>query len=345
MTPAQRRPRLALLPLTITIITITAIACGEPDPPPPPPEKPAWSEAFAARDLGWLLSVWGPSGSDLYAVGGAPAQGVVMHFDGSAWSRRDLGLEVPLLNWVYGFASDDLSFAGARGTLLHFDGARFTRSATITDQDLWGVWGASPDDLWAVGGNGAAAGQATVLRFDGARWRKVELPVLQRPNVFAFFKVWGSAHDDVYIVGQRGAVLHWNGSELGEISVGATVDLISLWGTGRDRVAIVGGRANGELITWDGASWTRHPLAPLAGLNGVWMRDPMRVHLVGEEGTIATYDWGTATYELEEAPTRLSVHAIFGDSSGKLTAVGGSLLSIEPPYRGVALTRGMIDRD
>lgn len=335
--------RLDRLPLpTLALCAAAASACGD---SPAPPVDVAWKEAFPARELGWLLGIWGPSPDDLYAVGGTPDEGMIMHFDGTAWTELDLGFRVPLLNWSYGFGPNDITFVGNEGTILHYDGSTFTRSATVTDQALWGVFGTSPSDLWAVGGDGFLAGQATVLRYDGTSWRRVEPPVLQHPDVFSFFKVWGSAPDDVYIVGQRGVVLHWDGSALSELFVGTGEDLVTVFGLARDRIAIVGGRSNGELITFDGAEWKREQLAPLPGLNAVWFRDPEHVHIGGEDGTLATFDWTARTYEVEPYDTHLVVHAMFGDSSGKLTAVGGSLLSAEAPFRGLAIQRGLAEEE
>lgn len=111
--------------------------------------------------------------------------------DGGAWAPVALGRDVPLLNWLHGFGPDDLTVVGNGGTILHFDGVSWQTQSTTVTEDLWGVWGAAPNDLWAVGGRGRAEGQQTLLRFDGTTWRKVPTPALSRPNVFAFFKVWG----------------------------------------------------------------------------------------------------------------------------------------------------------
>ena len=211
---------------------------------------------------GWFLSIWGPSGSDLYAVGGSPDAGLIMHFDGTDWSNLPIGIDVPLLNWVYGFGANDITFVGAGGTVLHYDGTTFTAQPTPTDQDLWGVWGAAPDDLWTVGGNGRQEDQATILHFDGTAWTEATLPPIQRASVGAFFKVWGSARDDVYAVGQRGIVMHFDGSAWEELFVGASDDLISVWGTGPDRVVMVGGRANGQIVTYDGTDFRHMSLSP-----------------------------------------------------------------------------------
>lgn len=308
----------------------------------------AWGEAFDAKDVGWLLSVWGPGDSQrLYAAGGSPDKGLILASDttttsGSGWGPVTLGVDVPLLNWVHGLSADDVVVVGTKGTAVHRSGGAWSLVGTPTDQDLWGVWGASSNDLWAVGGNGREAGQATILRYDGTRWSAVAVPTLQRPNVFAFFKVWGTSADNVYIVGQRGAVLRWNGSQLEEILIGfdgAAQDLIALWGTGPDRIAVVGGRNNGVIARWDGATWRVDTVAPLPGLNGVWMRDPDTIHVVGVQGTIAAFDFDTLKVDETTTDVFDDFHAIFGDSRGRLTTVGGNFISQKGPYRGVAWQR------
>ncbi|MFT7583585.1 MAG: hypothetical protein ACI9MR_005272 [Myxococcota bacterium] len=315
--------------------------------PLPGEDSTDWEPAFDAASTGWLLSVWGPSADDLYSVGGEPAAGVVVHFDGSSWQNVDTQLAVPLLNWVFGFGSDNVVAVGNNGTIVRYDGATWTSETTPTDQDLWGVWGASADDLWAVGGRGRTDGDATILRYDGTTWTQVTIPTLQKANVRAFYKVWGTAADNVYIVGQNGAVLRWDGTQLNEELVGASDDLIALWGTGPDRIVIVGGRGNGIVTTWDGTTWETKNLAPLPGLNGVWLRDDAVAHVVGGLGTVATIDIASLTAtkvsSSDGIDTPHDMHAIFGDSSGQLTTVGGSLRQPFAPFIGVAYTRGLND--
>jgi photosystem II stability/assembly factor-like uncharacterized protein len=316
------------------------LGCG------PGNSDPQWEKAFDAEPVGWLLNVSGPSGDDLYAVGGTPDQGAIMHFDGEGWSPLDTGLDYPLLNWVHPFAEDDIVMVGNEGTVIRLDGQSWSKQPTPTDQDLWGVWGASPDDLWAVGGNGRQEGQATILRYDGSSWSEVQVPDLERANVFAFFKVWGTSADNLWIVGQRGAILHWDGNELVPQGSGTGKDMISLWGTGPDHVVAVGGRSNGIAAVWDGSSWTSQELVcdeqsgiPAPGINGVWMGDPDTAHLVGVEGVAVELDPNTFECSQQFLPTDKDLHAVFGDDEGRMTAVGGNLATASGPYQGVAFVR------
>lgn len=326
----------------VVALLALALAC----PSNPKPEE-GWQPAFDATDTGWLLSVWGPSSETLYAVGGdnQPSRGVALRRSGERWTPIDLGAEVRLLNWVTGFGADDVLFVGAGGTIVRGDGETWAVQESPTTQDLWGVWGAAPDDVWAVGGVPFSGGTPTILRWDGTRWNLVETPPLMRANVFAFFKVWGSGPDDVWIVGQRGVVLHWDGESFTEELVGVDADLISVWGTGPDRVAMVGGRGNGWIATWNGAEFTRRQPPALPGLNGVWMRGRNDIHVVGEQGELARFDFDTLELEDEFFPeTNLAFHAIFGDGD-RLTALGGNFSSPAGPFQGIAYERPLTDED
>ena len=322
------------------------VLAGCPNDPSGPEAEP-WSSEYETADMGWLLSVWGPSTDDLYAVGGRfsmPTEGEAIHYDGTEWRSVDFGTPVPLLNWVFGFGPNDVTTVGDDGTVMHWNGATWTQQTTPTTEQLWGVWGAAPNDLWAVGGRGFPDSEATILRFNGTEWTAMAVPELMRAGVNAFFKVWGTDANNVYIVGQNGAVLHWNGSELMEQFVGTAVDLISVWGTGPDRIAIVGGRGNGVVVTWDGTEWHTQELSPLPGLNGVWMRSPNVIHAVGEEGTVVKIDFDTRSYTediVDGFPNRNAFHAVFGDSASKLTAVGGNLATTSGPYSGLVFGRGL----
>jgi hypothetical protein len=66
----------------------------------------------------YLGSVWGSSGSDIFAVGD---HGTILHYDGTAWSTMTSGMT----DWLYGVwgSSDSDVFAvGYNGTTLHYGG-------------------------------------------------------------------------------------------------------------------------------------------------------------------------------------------------------------------------------
>lgn len=314
------RPMRAFLVLS-SLLSITLLVAGCPSDPD---VDTTWVPAFDASETGWKMNIWGPSTTDLFSAGGSIPAGSMVRFDGAAATVADLPAGLPLLNWSFGFGANDVHVVGNEGTILHYDGA-WTVVTSPTDQDLWGVWGAAPDDVWAVGGTARGVdGIPTLLHFDGSAWETVTAPTLTPSNVHAFFKVWGSGAADVYVVGDVGVVVHWDGSVWEELLVGAEDDLVAVWGTGPNDVTAVGGRSNGVVAHWNGTEWRSSFLTPLPGLNGVWMREPGVAHIVGLRGTLAVLD--TATFEFTESlPDEvLDFHSVYG-VGGELFAVGGNL--------------------
>ncbi|MGZ5970099.1 MAG: hypothetical protein ACXWP4_20650, partial [Polyangiales bacterium] len=65
-----------------------------------------------------ILSMWGSSVSDLWAVSEAS---VIRHWDGAEWSAQSSGVELSL-RAVWGTGANDVWTVGDGGTVLHFDG-------------------------------------------------------------------------------------------------------------------------------------------------------------------------------------------------------------------------------
>lgn len=293
-----------------------------------------WVQSLqAGTEHGAFLSVWGPSASEVYAVGGQlgdDSHGTVMRYDGAAWTEVALPDGTPSLNWVYG-VDGELWVVGYEGAALRREGDGWVTTPTPTTSMLWGVWGSAKDELWAVGGD-AVDDAPVLLRWDGAAWAEVALPAID-PDCHGLFKVWGSAADDVTIVGDRGVTLRYDGASWSASDSGSIADLISVWGPGDATRVAVGGRANGRVARWDGAAWTGETLA-IPGLNGVWVDDAGVATIVGWQGYVATVQPGAFEPVQEDSDTPLLLHAVYGFAGGPRFAVGGSLQSA-PPFVGV----------
>jgi hypothetical protein len=296
-----------------------------------------WTRVWQADESqGALMSVWGSSPEQVHVVGGQldPPSGTAMIFDGDQWLIEDLPAETPMLHWVYG-VDDRVWAVGRAGTILIRDDAVWTAEVSPTDRTLWGIWGASADELWAVGGDGVSDAPVLVRR-DGPSetWTSVDLPALS-VDTHGLFKIWGRAANDVWIVGDLGASLHWDGDAWTDHSAADNVDLISLWGTPSEGVVAVGGRANGRIVRLVADSWSGETLE-VPGLNGVWVDPSGPITVVGNMGTILALTPGGFEITPEPSGTALVLHAVFGFEAGPRFAVGGSLLA-PPPYTGVVL--------
>ncbi len=320
-------------------LSLLASACASGTDSPASPVVDSWKEAY--RGANWWLNVHARSDTERWVVGGTPTAGAIARYDGTAFVPVSLGATVPLLNWMTEDSAGSLFVVGNHGTALVGDktGATWTVEQTGTEQDLWGVFPVGVGELIAVGGSGRDDGAATVLRRTKSGWAPETLPTLVRPGVKAFFKVWGSSAADLWVVGQSGAVVHFNGSAWEERHAGTDRDLIAVWGTAPDRVVMVGGRGNGVIVFWDGLTFRQVDVAPIAGLNGVWMRNRDVVHAVGLYGTTVTFDFDTGRSTETVLDTDHDLHAITGTADGRLTAVGGTLAYMNGPYEGSVFMR------
>ena len=339
--------RIALLPRRVpgviarTMALSTALlavpGCDDNDVPP------SYQWQALQQDLpGALLSVWGTSDQNVYAVGSDARDGtgpLAMRFDGTRWTRIDTGLRRGNLWWVYGPTPDTVFMVGAGGTVVRHDPRAGTSEVMRTPNNtatLFGVWGASARDVWAVGGV-PANNTGVIWHYDGAAWTSVEAP----DNLGAresFFKVWGTAANDVWIVGSNSVSLHWDGARWSSVSVPASARgaLFTVHGRGAQRVA-VGGTVSGTILEGDGMQWRQVTLADAPKLNGVWVPEGSNPVAVGAQGSVFTRSGGVWREIARRPQTDIEFHAVWRSPSGAVWTVGGQVSS-EP------LTSGAVYR-
>lgn len=285
---------------------------------------------------GGLLGVWASDRDDVWAVGADTGSGpTVLRFDGEAWSLEDTG-ESGDLWWVHGFAGGPVYLGGDGGMILRYDGAGFERMTTPGTGIIFGVWGASPDDMWAVGGNQGGASGAFAWRLEGDEW--VEAPGFpeELADADALWKVFGRSADDVVLVGTSGTVLRWNGTALAVEDSGASVSLFTVCGDA-ERYVAVGGSGTGALIENDGDGWIEATPAGSSLLNGCSFGADGEGYATAADGTVFRRDGGEWT--LEPRLVFDPLHAVMVDTSGDVWAVGGRVLSA-PLEDGVLLHKG-----
>jgi hypothetical protein len=113
------------------------------------------------------------SGTDVWAVGYQRARPVIVHYDGTTWSRSPSEVRGDVLA-VAALEPDDVWAVGQR--IQHFDGAGWTEIGSLRPGEvLRSVAAVSPTDVWAVGTRPAGDGtvKPLVLRFDGSAWSRV----------------------------------------------------------------------------------------------------------------------------------------------------------------------------
>jgi hypothetical protein len=235
------------------------------------------------------MSVDGPSASDVYAVGADKGEGpLVLHFDGTGWTKLPTG-EHGDLWWVHAFPDGSALMGGARATVLRFKGGRFERlhNDGLARQTVYGVWGVSPADFYAVGS--ASGRDGFVWHYTGGQFHDQrlpdDLPMVALGEPPGFFKVWG--HDeDVWVVGSGGTILHRHGEgPFARVPTKVKDILFTVHGT-QKRWVVVGGGSSGVALesTPDGA----RDVSPAGSalLQGVYASDADGDWASGERGMI-----------------------------------------------------------
>ena len=325
---------------------LLAAACGSsPDPGGDGPSR--WQ--LEADDLdAAILSIFAidEEATDLLAVGGplagegAPA---ILRREGS-------GTWVPqtpppgasgALWWGFAARSDDLWLVGARGTVLNgrldvLEQVPLPDVGTATRATFYGVWAASEDDVWIVGGSpGDPRGPGgLILRWNGRRLDRIPLTGTASSATGAtFFKVWGRSADDVWIVGDRGVVLHFDGVLLERVDTGRNDRLLTVHGGAAGPVYAVGGVVQGTMLSIEDQSVRAVEVEGQPPLNGVFTGEDLVPWVVGSNGYLARWN-GSVFSALETEVIDRDFHVVFVGADG-VFAAGGSLAVLEGPRRGL----------
>jgi len=266
-----------------------------------------------------LVSLWGSSATDLWAVGGAlpappakavPGKGEVPTDKVPA----DKG-EVPADK---GEVPADKGGAGTTGTLLHFDGAAWTSFAPAGTPRLNDVWGTASNNVFAVGEGG------TILRFDGSSWS-----AMPSGTSASLGSIHGSSATNIYVVastaatmgaGWSSSLLRFDGSAWSPVALPASAvmrgPLASVWVGAEDDVWVAG--ASGTLLHFDGLQWSAVAAGALEHLGKLW-GGPADLFALGQPGlgsVLLHFDgaaWAPATGVLS------SVFAAGAGAAGALT--------------------------
>lgn len=309
----------------------------------------SFSEAASDANAAFM-SVGGTGPNDVWLVGATPVLNTaptVLHVVDGEVSP----VLLPTLHdvwWVHAFAGGPTYFAGGGATVVRGEGGTYERMDTpgFAGQTVFGLWGASEDDVWAVGGFAGRAGFA--WHWNGTSWTDMDLPAdLPRADdgeIPSLFKVWGRSTDDVYIVGGVGTILHWDGETLSNVPSGTCEQLFTVSGND-DTVLVVGGGSAGVALEGDKNSGFENitPVgAPL--LQGLFVDARGGAWAAGAGGAAfyrgaTASEWTFVDLGFAEAPD--SIHAVWSDGE-HVWAVGGGVLT--PTLdSGVAVTSAVVD--
>jgi hypothetical protein len=233
---------------------------------------------------------------------------VLKNHAGPDWNPMPSGTTKHLFG-VWGSSGGDVFAVGWEGTILHYDGTAWSAMSSGTTDRLNGVWGSSGNDVFAVNGF-----SGTILHYDGTGWSAMD-----SGTSHSLYGVWGSSGSDVFAVGDYGTIVHYDGTAWSAMSSGPTEWLYRVWGSSGGDVYAVG--ASGTIMHYDGAAWSAMSSGTSHSLYGVWGSSGTDVFAVGTGGTILHYD-GTA-WSAMSSGTGEDLEGVWDSSGSDVFAVGG----------------------
>ncbi|MCK6546009.1 hypothetical protein L6R52_09080 [Myxococcota bacterium] len=206
-----------------------------------------------------------------------------------------------------------------------------------TTEDLFGVWGRSRDDVWAVGWNG------TIIHWDGVAWTKeTTTATVTLQDVHGLVRDEGPMPGDpIFAVGWGGTILRRSDDgtwaeevivdDMGVVTTTVTQELFGVYVGAEDNALAVGAR--GRVIGWDGAAWTLvrfsvpgefsgQPIEPLGVLKGVWSSSGERYYISGSGGAAYRSSGGFAAFEALDTRVNQPLRGVFGFPGGPVYTVG-----------------------
>jgi hypothetical protein len=295
-----------------------------------------------------LRSVQVVANGDVYAVGGDTRDGAgpyVLRFDGAIWVQLRSGLDAGALWWVHEVAPDEIWMCGEQRLILRYwpSTGEFARVDPPAGADtLFGIWGLSRDDVWAVGGTQT---RGLVLRYDGTQWAEVDTSIINAAGLPPLFKVWGLSASEVWIVGLGGVLIHFDGLNFTLQQTATQRTLFTVHGTPDGRnITAVGGNQPGEIWELVDGQWTS--VAPEASnqVNGVNFGAGGEAFAVGvNASSFRRRDGRWMAEDNGLTPINdLDFHAVWVAPDGSAWAVGGELLRA-PFDRGMLAFYGTAD--
>ncbi len=259
----------------------------------------------ADRDL---QTIWGADGDNVFI--GARQNRTVYYFNGSGWEKvssnnlsgkgiYDLwGVSVNKI-WAPGnlfIGSFLIATYYYNMQYLDIDNSNVNKAEsdppTMFNIDLYGVWGSSEQNVYAVGEYGCkkntlmlcqSGTHTNIIHTTG--WKEgYDWTAVETGSTETLYGIWGSAADDIFAVGEFGTILHYDGTSWSTMDSPTGNNLNAVWGSAAGDVYAVGN--SGTILHHDGSSWAAMPSSTGSDLNSVWGSSADTVFIAGSSGTL-----------------------------------------------------------
>lgn len=299
----------------------------------------AWTSAGTV--VGWVFALDGPSPTELGVVG---LQGLVAHFDGSAFATEAGGFQSSTQTALSVEPGGVALIAGQQvGTPAVRQGAKTSWSSVVAPTaSIYALWASASNKAWAATQNG-------VWRFDGAIWTDADGAFSQAvTGLFGLpdgtlVAVGSTTNSGPGFVRYQGASGAWTDATLP--ATPTVKRLQAVWGVGTQDLFVVGSTGSsfiGPLVMrLDVSGWSVMTLPPgiSNGVSCVWGLTSSEVWACHGKGLLR-YD-GSSWVD-ETLPSAGAINAVWGRSKTEIYAVGAAGRAFQRTQNGwVAMETGV----
>jgi len=265
-------------------------------------------------DINSLRAVSATSPGDVWAVGFAGGNTLILHWNGTIWTQAPSPSPSSDTNDLSGVAAVSatdawavgqfLTTAGAKPLVLHWDGQHWlqaTAPAPGSDGVLSAIAATSARDAWAVGSFTASSGPKTLIEhWNGTKWAQVPSPnPAGSVSEIGLNGVAATSASNAWAVGtytaggmEKTLIEHWNGRAwklVGSPNSDLQDSLLGVAATSAGNAWAVGLRTTKTseqtlIVRWNGTAWKQVPSpspSPSSELVGVATTSASNVWAVG----------------------------------------------------------------
>jgi len=241
----------------------------------------SWSK-MASPQTNDLYAVWGVSATEVYAAGDekiATYNGTkwVAGYEDPAYDIRDLwSAPGSSTIWAVGKLGGNICYKSGAGDPTGDWSAVYLY--TTTSASMYGIWGASDSEIYAVGDGGL------VLKCSGTCTSVSSWSIMTTGVTTDLRDIWGFSSSDIFAVGLNGVVLHYDGTTWSKVTTGSSSYFHGVWGSSPTDVFAVGNPVfapDEAIFRHDGSSWTKLPPPKSVALHRVWGSSATDVFAVG----------------------------------------------------------------
>jgi PKD repeat protein len=201
----------------------------------------------------------------------------------------------------------------------------------ISTKNLYGIWGTSPSNIYALGQDGA------ILHYDGTVWTAETSGTTEKLNA-----IWGVTETNIYAVGENGTLLHktaagstWGTEPLVDYKAQNNfndTDLYSVRGSSAANVFL--GSINGWFIRYNGEGWTAYDPEPPTGsskIAGIWPFNSTNIYCITASGYGRIFHYNGEKWETEfnDGEAETSLYSIWGNTPSDIYVAGSTGLILQ----------------